>query len=170
MTTGNTRNCGSCTLCCKVLGIAALEKPLGRWCPHCRPGKGCGIYETRPQECRTFHCLWLTESFLGPEWKPDRAKFVLYLEHGGARLVVQADPGAPANWRSEPYYSQIKAWAAAAANEQRQVVVQVNEQLTVVLPDRDVPLGAVRPGERIVTRRRLVGGEAVLEVEKVAAS
>lgn len=170
MTAGNARNCGACTLCCKVLGIAALKKPAGRWCSHCQPGRGCAAYEARPAECRTFHCLWLTQTFLGPEWKPDRAKFVLYLEHDGARLMVQADPGAPTSWRSEPYYSQLKAWAVAAAKEQRQVVVRVNDQATVILPDRDVPLGSVRDGERIVTRQRLVGGRPVLDVEKVAAS
>ena len=65
------RRCGSCTLCCKVLAITELQKPRGTWCPDCSPGKGCNIYETRPAECRSFMCGWLTDPMLGPEWKPD---------------------------------------------------------------------------------------------------
>ena len=55
------RECGTCTLCCKLIAVTALEKPPGTWCPHCVRGKGCGIYETRPAECRTFYCHWMLE-------------------------------------------------------------------------------------------------------------
>jgi hypothetical protein len=36
-------------MCCKVLGITELQKPVGKWCPHCDIGKGCKIYESRPK-------------------------------------------------------------------------------------------------------------------------
>jgi hypothetical protein len=55
------RSCGGCTMCCKVLGITELQKPVGKWCKHCEIGYGCRIYETRPAECRTFHCAWLVD-------------------------------------------------------------------------------------------------------------
>src|SRR5436305_14221849 len=45
----NPRSCGDCTLCCKLLSITELEKPIGKWCPHCEIGKGCKIYDCRPQ-------------------------------------------------------------------------------------------------------------------------
>lgn len=36
----------------QVIGIAALIKPAGMGCLHCK--LGYGIYETRLDECRTF--------------------------------------------------------------------------------------------------------------------
>jgi hypothetical protein len=60
------RACGSCTLCCKVIAVADFDKLPGVWCPHCVRGKGCGIYETRPTDCRTFFCEWMLDKGLGP--------------------------------------------------------------------------------------------------------
>ena len=48
------KTCGSCTLCCKVVGIAELKKPADVWCGHCNKAKGCRIYDTRPQVCRKY--------------------------------------------------------------------------------------------------------------------
>lgn len=162
------RDCGTCTLCCKVYDVPALEKAAGVWCRHCRPGRGCGIHETRPQHCRSFHCLWMTQGWLGPEWKPERAKIVLSVDPATRFLFVQVDPGVPGAWRAEPYYRQLKQWAAGAA-ERRHVVVFVNKSATVILPDRDVPLGPLGPGDRIVTHERRTGSGIVLDIEKVAA-
>ncbi|MFD1704535.1 hypothetical protein ACFSCV_16125 [Methylopila henanensis] len=165
------RICGECTLCCKVMAISALGKPMGRWCPHCAPGRGCGTYETRPEECRTFHCLWLSRETLGPEWRPDRAKFVIYGSPERDALIVQVDPGAPSAWRRDPYHPTFRAWSRAAAAERQHLVVMVGEQATVILPDRDVPLGPVRPGDRILSRRVVVNGRETIEprVEKAVA-
>ena len=52
------RECGTCTVCCTVLAIAEMNKPM-RWaCDHVTC-TGCGIYEKRPQACRDFDCAWL---------------------------------------------------------------------------------------------------------------
>ena len=59
------RECGDCTLCCKVMAIEQLAKPASAWCPHCKPGRGCRIYADRPAECRAFSCLWLVNDRLG---------------------------------------------------------------------------------------------------------
>ena len=91
---------------------------------------------------------------MGPEWKPERSKMVLTLDPATRFMLVQVDPGAPAAWKREPYYAQLKRWSAAAARERRHVVVLVNRLATVILPDRDVPVGALEPGERIVARER----------------
>lgn len=159
------RACGSCTLCCKVFDVPALEKPAGSWCRHCKPGRGCGIHATRPDHCRAFFCLWMTQTWLGPEWKPDRSKMVLTVDPVTHFLLVQVDPGTPNVWRSEPYYRNLKQWAAGAASRGRQVVVFLNKSATVILPDRDVPLGVLGPNDRIVMRETPTG----FEVEKVAA-
>lgn len=77
-----TRSCGGCSACCKVLGIETpeLTKPRGQWCPNCRPGQGCAIYESRPTVCRDFKCAWLAGESLGDEFRPDRLKVMFTLE------------------------------------------------------------------------------------------
>jgi hypothetical protein len=162
------RACGACTLCCKVYDVPALAKPAGRWCGHCKPGRGCGIHATRPDHCRSFHCLWMTADWLGPEWKPERSKIVLSIDPATRFLFAQVDPGHAAAWRREPYYGQLKRWAAASGPQGRHVVVFVNKHATVVLADRDVALGAFEPGDRLVARTAPDG--AVIAVEKVRAA
>jgi hypothetical protein len=163
------RDCGSCTLCCKVYDVPAVEKLAGTWCRHCLPGRGCGIHETRPQHCRSFHCMWMTETWLGPEWKPERSKLVLSVDPVTRFLLVQVDPGAAGAWRRDPYYGQLKSWSAAGIQQNRQVIVFLNKSATVVLPDRDVPLGVMGPNDRIVARPRSTATGVTLDVEKVAA-
>lgn len=148
------RDCGACTLCCKVFDVPSLSKPMGKWCLHCRPGRGCGIHETRPEHCRAFFCAWMTESWLGPEWKPDRAKFVLTIDPATQFLLVQLDPGAPTAWKQPPYYAQFKRWAEHGMETGKHVIVFLNRSATVVLPTEDVEIGVIGPGERMVTRRR----------------
>lgn len=81
------RRCGGCTACCKTHAIRALDKPPGQWCAHCRPGQGCGIYDARPEECRTYGCLWLAG--YGPDRiRPDRSRVVL----GTVTFTVRGKP------------------------------------------------------------------------------
>ena len=143
--------CGSCTLCCKLFRIAELEKEPGEWCRHCIPGSGCAIHDARPQVCRNFFCLWFYQPGLGPEWKPDKAKFILRLELNGGRLAVHVDPKAAGAWRRNPYYPVLKRWAADALREQKQVSLWTGQQCVVILPDRDIDLGLIAADEVIVS-------------------
>ena len=163
------RDCGTCTLCCKVYDVPVLDKPAGTWCRHCRPGRGCGIHDTRPDYCRSFHCLWMTQGWLGPEWKPERCKMVLSVDPATNFLFVNVDPGAPAAWKAQPFHGQLRQWATAGAAQRRHVVVFLGKNATVILPDRDVPLGTVGPGDRIVARERRTATGLTFDVEKVAA-
>ena len=161
------RSCGSCTLCCKLIDVPAVEKPMGQWCRHCKPGSGCTIHDTRPDQCRTYDCLWRAGTFLGPEWKPDRARFVLTVDPATQFLLIQVDPALPTAWRKEPYYSQIRKWAVTGLGNGRQVVVFNNRAATVILPDKDVPLGTIEPGDRIViSSAPLLGGGFTYNAEK----
>jgi hypothetical protein len=146
------RTCGTCTLCCKILSVPEIDKPEGRWCPHVRQGKGCGIYAERPRQCRTFDCLWLLDPALGPEWKPEKAKFV-FSKFDKTRLVAVCDPAAPNAWRGPAYYPQFKRWAQLAAQIDRQVLVHSGRKLTVVMPGNDVELMDVAPGDEIITHK-----------------
>lgn len=55
------RRCGDCTGCCTALAVGDLDPPkeMGVRCVHLVIGKGCGIYQTRPDSCRQYRCLWL---------------------------------------------------------------------------------------------------------------
>lgn len=144
------RGCGTCSMCCKVFRVVEVDKAPGQWCRHIVHGRGCGIHATRPGVCRTFFCFWLQNRTLGPEWKPDRAKFVLYTEMEGRRLVVATDGAAPAAWRKPPYYAQFKRWAELGSATNRQILVFHGTRATAVLPDRDVELGVVDVGDRVI--------------------
>lgn len=144
------KSCGECGLCCKLLGIAEIDKPAGRWCGHFRRGAGCGVYTTRPAACAGFECLWLDSEKLDDAWRPDRAKFVLYTEQDGRRLNVVVDPGAPTAWRREPYYSRLKAMSQRALDG-HELLVSIGDRRIVVFPHEDVDLGIVNPEHKIIS-------------------
>jgi hypothetical protein len=134
--------CGTCMMCCKVLRIEELEKPPGLWCRHAATGKGCGIYENRPTVCRAFYCQWMLDSSLGPEWKPEKSKFVMFPDRkNGEVFNINVDPAFPDAWTKPPFFATIKRWVADGAMLGRFVVVQAGTRLTAVLPDRVVELG-----------------------------
>jgi hypothetical protein len=163
------RACGSCALCCKVLSVADVEKPAGKWCSHCKPGHGCGIHAVRPAVCRGFYCEWMISKGLGPEWKPERAKFVLSKSNNGRRMTAYVDAGYPSAWRVSPYYENFKIWAAEGLRQQPmyQVDIMVGERLTVVLPDRDVEIGLVAPDELVQLSRNAGGAVSVERIRRV---
>jgi hypothetical protein len=161
------RACGTCSLCCKVLGVSELAKPAGQWCTHCWPGKGCGIYATRPFDCRRFYCEWIISKGLGPEWRPERAKFALFKTNGGRRMTAHVDPGYPSAWRRSPYYENFKAWAAQAVQktpEMNLVDVMIGEHVIVVLPDREVDVGIVAADELVTLSKKLTAAGELIEV------
>jgi hypothetical protein len=97
-----TRECGTCTMCCKTMSVWEIEKPNGVWCKHVKNHQTCAIYETRPQSCRTFDCLWLRG--IGTEaMRPDRSRVVLVEAEdsngGGTGLAAILDPTRPLAWQ-----------------------------------------------------------------------
>jgi hypothetical protein len=163
--TARGRECEDCTLCCKVMAIEALAKPLSSWCPHCKPGRGCRIYPDRPAECRTFSCLWLVNDQLDQHWKPNKSKLVLTTSEDG--IEVRCDPGFPDAWRKEPFRSEIQQWAVSGATQDMTVVVIVGQKMILVAPDWEFDLGVVRSDERIV---RELEGSRVVNATVVKAS
>lgn len=163
------RACGGCTLCCKVLSITELQKPQGTWCKHCDVGKGCKIYDDRPDECRTFYCGYLAWDAVGEEWFPAKSKMVVVAELEGARVAIHVDPGRPGAWREKPFYSAIKHWSAEAARHMHQVVVMIGKRAIVVFPDSEVDLGEIADDERIITSERRTLSGVQLEAHKLKA-
>ncbi len=143
------RNCGDCSMCCKVMQVDEFDKPQGVWCRHCAPGRGgCTMHETRPAVCRNYFCGWLLSSYLGPEWQPSICKMMINFEKDRVRISVHVDPGHPTAWRREPYYSQFKSWSREF-EAQKFVVVYIKQRAIVVLPDKDVDLGWKESNEDI---------------------
>lgn len=99
--------CGSCTLCCKIMGVPELNKLPGEWCPHADPKKGCMIYEDRPQVCVEFECVWLQAQaresdnlMKAADLRPDRCKGVIVTTEKSGGIMVKMDPHRPNGYRS----------------------------------------------------------------------
>ena len=82
------RSCGSCTVCCRILEIGALDKPAGILCRH-NTGTACGIYSERPEACARWYCLWRKIGALPDALRPDRSGVVFSLE---SRPPIAAAP------------------------------------------------------------------------------
>jgi hypothetical protein len=102
------RQCGSCTLCCKLLPVQELHKGANTRCQHQRTGKGCRVYNkpAMPTSCRLWSCQWLTGG--APDLRrPDRSHYVIdvlpdYItlkddtgEHKIPVLQIWVDPDFP---------------------------------------------------------------------------
>jgi hypothetical protein len=146
-----SRQCGDCSLCCKVLRIPELDKPKDHWCPNFAAGAGCSIYPDRPPSCRDFVCRWLVDPSMGPEWKPSLCKLVLDTKPGF--LIVHADPSVSKPWRQEPYYSVLKRLAAQGLPLNTLVMAMERRRSIVILPDREVDMGILDSGDRIALDR-----------------
>ncbi len=143
------KECGTCALCCKVMGIHALDKPRGQWCPNVMPKCGCAIYAQRPQECADFACTWLLDENLGPEWKPDKCKMVLVSEEARKRTMVYVDASQADAWKKQPYLARLTALMQAGLPLGRLVFIDVGGRVSLMLPDRLEDLGVLGPQDEV---------------------
>ena len=128
------RNCTGCTRCCELLSVAELDKPPMVACAHCQATSGCRIYRHRPTECRQFYCGYLLDPALDERWKPSRSKLVVAFDEYPYAVAIHVDGTSPNAWRKEPFYSQIRRWALAAARRHAQVVVWQGDTKIIVAP------------------------------------
>jgi hypothetical protein len=158
------KSCGECSLCCKTMQIPVLNKPKDVMCANCNPGRGCGIYETRPEVCRGFQCRWLLDPAMGPEWKPSRSGLVLVMDAHG-RTGIHVDPDRPGAWRQEPYITALRALAAMGLAKGKLLLVMENSLTTVLLPRQEIPVGHVSPQAHIRVSERSTPAGPVFEAE-----
>lgn len=71
------RECGACTACCTVLAVPSIGKPEHARCPNISPRQGCAVYETRPDGCRSYRCLWRAGVVGSQLDRPDRVGFII---------------------------------------------------------------------------------------------
>lgn len=84
------RSCEGCTKCCSGALSATIQiesrsaihemKP-GTPCVFVQIGKGCGVYDERPEvPCKTFRCQYLVDEEVPEEMKPSRSNIILTVE------------------------------------------------------------------------------------------
>ncbi len=93
------RECGECSLCCKVMAVPEIDKPRDKWCSHARPGAGgCAIIgqPDRPANCGAFLCAWVERDDALPEdFRPDKVHAFFVGSVKGDGMVVHVDPAYP---------------------------------------------------------------------------
>lgn len=73
------RQCGGCTLCCRLLPVRSLGKKDNQRCVHQRHHKGCAVYGklmSVAPECRIWNCRWLVND-AGDTRRPDHVHYVV---------------------------------------------------------------------------------------------
>lgn len=93
------KECGSCSLCCKLIDVPGLAE-AGKWCPNCKLGNGCKIYDKRPSICLGFDCFWRAESW-PDNLRPDRCKVIFEALPGVHTILVSVDPERPDAWKKK---------------------------------------------------------------------
>ena len=105
--------CGECSLCCQVLEIEELKKSAGTLCKDCLVGGGCGVYETRPDVCREYECLWKGDRGLSPQMRPDRVGTILMEDPDTDEYRAVCDPAKPLAWRTPIVFRHLVTMAKA---------------------------------------------------------
>ena len=129
------RQCGDCSLCCKLLAIKELNKPVNEWCTHCNH-TSCMIYDTRPESCREFECLWMQAPVLLPEsLKPSRSKVVLSSTEDGEAIVAHVDQTYPRAHMEGP----MKAFLRKIAEKGTLVIAVIGEDRQFLYSGKNLP-------------------------------
>jgi hypothetical protein len=127
--------------------IKAIPKPIGTWCQHALPGKGCAIHAdpSRPEVCGAFHCAWILYPDAPDALRPDRSKVVLTTSpgSGGTVLTAYCDPDFPDAWRRPLMYRFLKDYSRPKGGRPPMVLVWVAWRLWLITPDADHDLGEV---------------------------
>jgi hypothetical protein len=134
------RQCGSCTLCCKLLPVKSLGKPAGQRCCYQRH-TGCKVYDRLEQvsmECRAWNCRWLVNDDAADLSRPDRSHYVidvcpdfitLSYNDTGEKINVQVvqiwvDPAYPYAHRDPA----LRAWLLRRGEENIAALVRYSNQ------------------------------------------
>jgi hypothetical protein len=141
---GRVSWCRTCTYCCVLPAIAALDKPMYRACGHIRD-RGCGIFgePSRPAACAAYACAYLAARLTDG---PDRNRIPHPLDAGAYfhrdpvedAIVLFVDPARPAQWKASAIPALLRPEIAAGRplvvyDRGRQMVVRTVELFDAVL-------------------------------------
>jgi hypothetical protein len=126
--------CRTCTYCCVLPAIAALEKPMYRACRHIRD-RGCGIFgePARPAACAAYACAYLSAKLADGA---DRNRIPHPLDAGAyfhrdpleKAIVLFVDPDRPALWKASAIPALLRP---AIAGGETLVMFDRGRQLTI---------------------------------------
>lgn len=120
MTPTTENKCGTCNLCCKIPSVAVLKKPAQKWCQHCEIGKGCKIYDERPETCSKFKCYWLlAQEQPNPmplKYRPDKTKVIISPTTSSNTVAVMCDKGYKDAWDKPPMIDILEQILAQGYN------------------------------------------------------
>lgn len=126
------KDCGSCSLCCKLIGVPGLAV-AGKWCPHCRPGAlhgGCSIHEDRPEFCKGYHCFWRAEEW-PDELRPDRSKVIFEALPEVRTVLISVEENRPDAWKDEKILRVIEI----LLKKDRPIVLKTKNDSKMFLPE-----------------------------------
>ena len=130
------RQCGECTACCMVMGVAEVPTPFYSACPR-QTETGCGVYDKHPGACRDFYCEWLVGG-LTEDDRPDKLGLVFVSTRtvdGGKQSVVVA---------------AYEVWSQAADSERaRAIFATSNDDVVPFASARRRPSEFARSGRAI---------------------
>lgn len=92
------RQCGGCTLCCRLLPVKDIGKPGSERCQHQRTGKGCAVYHKLARvspSCVLWNCRWLIGVDTADLSRPDRSHYVIDIMPDF--ITITEDGKEPAN-------------------------------------------------------------------------
>jgi hypothetical protein len=77
---------------------------------------------------------------------------VLRVESDGGLIAVHVDPSDPTAWRREPYFQMLKQFAIKGTDINQRVIVYIKNRVIVILPNKEVEVGTMNPGDHLVVR------------------
>ena len=130
------RQCGDCTLCCKLVPVKELDKPADTRCKHQRAIKGCLVYHTpkMPLSCHVWNCRWLVNNDTRDLARPDRSHYVIDIMpdfvialDGDKKIPIQVvqiwcDANYPDAWKDP----RLKAYMIRRGEEKIASMVRYN--------------------------------------------
>lgn len=126
--------CRTCTYCCVLPAITALDKPMYRACRHIRD-KGCGIFgePERPRACAAYACAYLEARLTD---SPGRNRIPHPLEAGAyfhrdpveRAIVLFVDPARPDAWKASAIPALLRT---AVAGGETLVIFDRGRQMTI---------------------------------------
>lgn len=154
-----SRACGPCSVCCTVLEVAELDKPVGVPCTELGE-PGCRVYDRRPKACQAYLCSWKM-GFGEPQHRPNELGLLLSPIAGTSPM----HPGFVAHELFEGAWQSAEAWSLLRDMARSFVIVLMREGLPsrILAPEpRYQGLRAFIEGLRDEAEREKLGADSRL--------
>ncbi len=146
------RRCGTCSLCCTVMGVKELGKEKDVKCELLTPMGKCSIYGEHPASCKEFQCLWL-QGLLPSYMQPNRVQAVATSTDEGTNLVFHVPRSERGNWKRGKFREYLTFLASKGIVS---IIICGDERLVFGSPEGvDAFFDEVSVDQMTVTRLRL---------------